>query len=237
MNTEKRIEECLKSAPKPPAPNDLLEKLQGDVTFGEAKGQRTVLSRWFAPSGGHISPWRAAAAAAIAVVVLLPLSYGATKAVKHVITTFEARFEYPEDNMVYTVKTSIATSGDDIHSEEDARKAQQEFYQLYKEGKAEEIKPGVWAVTLSNGERFAFGGDPESLGLSGIEREEQLKEQFDEIHELQKAGKFEKTYMPEHDFEIDGVKHRFFQTRYVLSDGTVKTVGSSEPATEDQDND
>jgi hypothetical protein len=224
MNTEKRVETCLKAAPKPPTPNGLLDKLQRNVTLGEAQGQRTALSRWFAPSGGHISPWRAAAAATIAVVVMLPLSYGATKAVKHVITTFEAKFEYPEDNMVYAVKTSVATSGDDIHSEEDARKAQQEFYQLHKEGKAEEIEPGIWAATLSNGERFAFGGDPEILSLSGIEREEELKEQFDEINELREAGKYERTFLKE--IENDGVRIRLYRDTFTLSDGKVVTLTS-----------
>jgi hypothetical protein len=127
------------------------------------------------------------------------------------------------------------SASDKIQTEEDARRAEEEFYELYKEGKAEEVEPGVWVATLSDGENFAYGGDPEHLGLSDSKRKELLKQQFDEINELRKAGEFDKTYMPELDFEINGVKYRFFRARYVLSDGTVKTVGSSEAVTEDDD--
>ena len=237
MNTEKKIEKCLKSAPKPATPDGLLDKLQADVSAQDVKRRTTVIRRWFAPAGGSISPWRVAAAAAIAIAVLLPLSYGATKTVKRIIKTFEATFEYPQDDgsvHAYGVGSGIGSS-DPNFTEEDALKAQREFYELYKQGKAEEVKPGVWVVTLSNGEKFAYGGgDPEMLSLSEAERKEFLKKQFDEIEELRKAGKFEKIYKPEHDFVVDGVKHRYFEARYVLSDGTVKTVGSSEPVKDEE---
>ncbi len=236
MNTEDKIEKCLKSAPKPATPDGLLNRLQEDVAAGEIKKRVTVIRRWFAPAGGSISPWRVAAAAAIAIAVLLPLSYGATKTVKRIIKTFEAKFEYPQDDggvHVYGVGGGIGSS-DPNFTEEDARKAEREFYELYKQGKAEEVEPGVWVATLSNGKGFGYGGDPELLGLSEAERKEFLKKQFDEIEELRKAGKFEKIYKPEHDHVIDGVKHRYFEARYTLSDGTVKTLGSSEPVKEEE---
>ena len=85
MNTEKKIEQCLRAAPKPPAPDNLLDKLQKDVTLGKIKAPQSVLRRWFALTGRSISPWRVAAAAAIAIAVLLPLSYGATKLIKRFI--------------------------------------------------------------------------------------------------------------------------------------------------------
>jgi len=85
MNTQKKIEQCLKAAPKPPAPDGLLNKLQEDVALGEVKTKQSALRRWFAPAGGSISPWRVAAAIAIAIAVLLPLSYGATKLIKRFI--------------------------------------------------------------------------------------------------------------------------------------------------------
>jgi hypothetical protein len=136
----------------------------------------------------------------------------------------------------YTITRGTIGSGDNIQSAEDARKAEQEFYKLYKEGKAREVRPGVWVATLSNGENFAFGGDPELLGLPDAERKAILKKQFDEIHELRKAGRFEKTYKPEHDFEIDGVKYRYFEASYILSDGKVVTSGDCEPVkNEDKD--
>jgi Tol biopolymer transport system component len=85
MNTEKKIEQCLRAAPNPPVPDGLLNKLQEDVALVEVKTKQSALRRWFAPAGGSISLLRVAAAAAIAVAVLLPLSYGATKLIKRFI--------------------------------------------------------------------------------------------------------------------------------------------------------
>jgi len=85
MNTQKKIEQCLRVAPKPQAPDGLLDKLQADVSARDIKIHRSALRRWFAPTGRSISPWRVAAAAAIAIAVLLPLSYGATKLIKRFI--------------------------------------------------------------------------------------------------------------------------------------------------------
>jgi hypothetical protein len=228
MNTEDKIEKCLKSAPKPATPDALLNRLQEDVAAGEIKKRDTVIRRWFAPAGGSISLWRVAAAAAIAVAVLLPLSYGATKTVKRIIKTFEAKFEYPQDDggvHVYGVGAGIGSS-DSNFTEEDALQKQQEFYQLYKEGKAEEIEPGIWVAILSNGEAFGFGGDPENLGLSDAERKDVLKKQFDEINELRKAGKYERTFIKE--VEKDGVKIRLYEDRFTLSNGKVITMGAGE---------
>ncbi len=85
MNTQDKIEQCLRAAPKPPAPDGLLDKLQADVPAGDVKTRSTAMHRWFAPSGEGISRWRVAAAAAIALAVLLPLSYGATKLIKRFV--------------------------------------------------------------------------------------------------------------------------------------------------------
>ncbi len=239
MNTQKKIEKCLKSAPKPATPHGLLNRLQEDVAAGEIKKRVTVIRRWFAPANGSISLWRVAAAAVIAIAILLPLSYGATKTVKRIIKTFEANFEYPQDDggvLVYRVGSVTAIgSSDPNFTEEDAHKAEREFYELYKQGKAKEVKPGVWQVILSNGGKFNYGGDPEILGLSEAERKELFKKQFDEINELRKAGKYEKTYKPEHDYVVNGIKYRYFEARYVLSDGTVKTLGDSEPVIEEDE--
>jgi len=235
MNTEKKIEQSLRAAPKPPAPDGLLDKLQEDVSARDIKTQRSALRRWFAPAGERISFRRVTAAAAIAIAVLLPLSFGATKVVKKYFITFEAEFEYPEDNIVYRTSQTIVTTDDNIKSEEDVKKVFEEFGRLYREGKAEEIRPGVWQVVLSNGEKFNYGGDPEILGLSEAERKKLLKKQFDEIHELKKAGKYEKTYKPEHDYVVNGIKYRYFEARYVLSDGTAKTLGDSEPVIEEDE--
>ena len=230
MNTNKKIDKCLKAAPKPPIPDGLLDKLQADVSAQDIKTHRSSLRRWFAPAGGSISPWRVAAAAAIAIAVLLPLSYGATKTVKRIIKTFEAKFVYPEDGGAYGVGVGIGSS-DPNFTEEDAQKAEREFYELYKQGKAEEVEPGVWVATLSNGKGFGYGGDPEMLGLSEAERKEFLKKQFDEIHELRKAGKFERTFIKE--IEINGVMHPFYEDSFTLSDGKVIKMGAGEAVKDD----
>ncbi len=314
MNTNKKIDKCLKAAPKPPAPDGLLNKLQADLSARDIKTQRSALRRWFAPASGTISLRRVAAAAAIAIAVLLPLSYGATKLAEKCYITFKATFIYPEPEDItefeggyahgrkagYGVMGGFYGSAD--LSEKEAMEMAEEIRKLCAEGKAEEVRPGVWMVTLSNGKKIRFadpefmaltdveknnllkkqfdeinelrkagkfertfikeietngvmhpfyedsftlsdgkvikmgasGGDPEMLGLSEAERKELLKKQFDEIEELRKAGKFEKIYKPEHDFEIDGVKHRFYLALYTLSDGTVKTVGSSEPVKDEE---
>lgn len=176
-----------------------------------------------------------AAAVVIGVMLLIPLCYGAAKALKHFVI-FEDKFEYPEDNTVYRTTQTAVVAGDNIKSEEDAKKvlkkALEEFGRLYREGKAKEVRPGVWQAILSNGEKFNYGGNPESLGVSEME----LKKQFDEIHELKKAGKYEKTYKPEHDYVVNGIKYRYFEARYVLSDGTVKKMGAGEPVKNENDN-
>jgi hypothetical protein len=237
MNTEDKIEKCLKSAPKPATPDGLLNRLQQDVAAGEIKKRVTVIRRWFAPAGGSISPWRVAAAAVIAIAALLPLSYGATKTVKHIIKTFEATFEYPQDDggmHGYRAGSGIGSS-DPNFTEEDAHKALREFYELYKQGKAKEVEPGVWVATLSNGKGFGYGGDPEMLGLSEAEQKELLKKQFDEIHELRKAGKHERTFIKE--VEKNGVKIRLYEDRFTLSNGKVITMGAGEQVKGEDDKD
>lgn len=228
MNMQGKIKNCLRAAPKPPVPDGLLDRLRADVAVRRADTHVGVVRRWFAPTGGAISRWRVAAAAAIVIMILLSLSYGGVKVIQHLqhYTTLKHTIEYPQDNAVYTWSRSI--SSHHIQSEEEARRKEDEFYELYKKGKAEEIKPGVWSAILSDGRRFNFGGDPEMLGLSEAERKELLKKRFDEIHELKKAGKFEKIYKPERDFVIDGVKYRYFEACYKLSDGTVERVGGAE---------
>ena len=161
MNTEKEIEQCLRAAPKPPAPERLLDRLQEDVSVKEPGTRDTVVRRWLAPAGGSISPWRVAAAAVIGVFVTLSLGYGAAKVIK-----------------CFTVgkTTLVVKNSDRINSREEAQKALEEFRKLYREGKAKEVRPGVWVVTLSNGEEFAFGGrHPELAGLPDGESKELLQ--------------------------------------------------------------
>lgn len=84
MNMQGKIENCLRAAPKFPAPDSLLDRLRADVAVREINTHVGVVRRWFAPTGGAISRWRVAAT--IAIMVLLPLSYGASKLIKRFIT-------------------------------------------------------------------------------------------------------------------------------------------------------
>lgn len=241
MNTQKKIEQCLRAAPKPAAPDGLLNRLQEDVAAGEIKKRVTVIRRWFAPANGSISLWRVAAAAAIAIVVLLPLSYGATKLVEKCYITFKATFIYPEPEDItesdggyegraagygYGVMGGFSGSAD--LSEKEAMEMAEEIRKLCAEGKAEEVEPGVWMVTLSNGKKIHFGGaEPEFMALTDVEKNKLLKKQFDEINELRKAGKYERTFIKE--VEKNGVKMRFYEDRFTLSNGKVIKMGAGEP--------
>lgn len=138
MNTEKKIERCLKTAPKPPAPDSLLDKLQKDVALGEAKTYRRLIRGWFAPAGERISLWRVAAAAAIAVAVLIPLSYGAAKVIERykieVITFID---ENGQESERFTRTRSAPTQ---VDSETAALAA--EIAELRKAGKYEKTLVG-----------------------------------------------------------------------------------------------
>ncbi|MEA3225468.1 MAG: hypothetical protein U9Q07_05915, partial [Planctomycetota bacterium] len=85
MNMQKKIESYLRVAPKPPASDALLGKLQTDISLRPTRTYRSSLRKWFAPTGRSVSPWRVAVAALITVAVLLPLGYGATKLIKRFV--------------------------------------------------------------------------------------------------------------------------------------------------------
>jgi len=146
-----------------------------------------------------------AAAVVIGTVVLLPLAYGASKIVKYFLV----------DDIKIVVKDS-----NKIKTEQDAQNAIQEFGKLYREGKAKEVKPGVWVVILSNGEEFAYSGNnPEWAGLSLDEKNKLLKAQNDEIQKLREVGNFERTFIKE--VEENGVKIRLYEDKFILSNGKV----------------
>ena len=166
MNAQRRIERCLKAAPRPTVPDGLLDKLQKDLAFAEAETQRSVLQRWFAPTGGRISLRRVAAVILIGVVVLLPLTYGAGKIVKVFVFSIESR-QIHEDGGVTVIETDVKLSGD-FADEEDARRVWEETRQLKKGGRYERtfrkeierngVKHNIYTYryTLSNGRVVQF---------------------------------------------------------------------------------
>lgn len=168
-----------------------------------------------------------AVAAVIALAIMLPVGYGAVQAIKKYFTVTEASvtFEYPGPNGVgaYTYGRRVSVTSTSATDEQEARAQLEEFLQLYREGKATQIKPGVWQATLSNGEEFAYAGDPEHATLEFTEQEKaQLKQQSDEINELRKAGKGERTFWKE--VEYSGLRVRLYHVRYTLADGQVVTL-------------
>jgi hypothetical protein len=115
MNTEKKIEQCLKAAPKPPAQDGLLDKLHKDIALGDIKTRRSALRRWFAPTGGSISPFRVAAAAVIAIALLLPLSYGAVRSGYKIIEfVMEREIEGPDGERGYLFVKAVIEVEEDV---------------------------------------------------------------------------------------------------------------------------
>jgi len=198
------------------------ERVHSEISRALEKSERTKSAKLEPKIWRIIMKTRTSkiAAVAIVVIVMLSLSYGATKIIKY----------FTIDGMTLVVKNS-----NNINNEEDARKAVEEFGKLYRAGKAREVKPGVWVVTLSNGEEFAYGGNnPELVGLPEAEKKELLKKQSDEIQELRKAGKYERTFIKE--IEENGVKIRLYRDRFTLSNGKVVTITFGEGQSPDEKN-
>lgn len=228
MNAEKKFDKYLKTPPKPPVPDDLLGKLQKDVTVGNIKTHHLAIHRWFAPAGGQVSLWRTAAAVVIASMVLLPLTYGATKIIKFVVEEFTFIYgvddEQAEFIMAYSFNPTIR--GDCINNEEDANQAEKEILQLIKEGKAEEISHGEYKAILLNGGEVTYDtlGIPIEI-LQSENRKEGIKELTDELEKLRKAGEFERTFLD----VVKSPKGRdvyIYKTRYTLPNGVTISLNS-----------
>ena len=135
--------------------------------------------------------------------------------------------------MIDGIGITVKNSGK-ISTEQDVRNDIQEFSKLYREGKAKEVKPGVWVVTLSNGEEFAYGGNnPESAGLSLDEKNKLLNAKNNEIQKLRETGDFERTFIKE--VEENGVKIRLYEDKFTLHSGKVVTMtfGEEQPTEKD----
>lgn len=181
------------SRPKATAPDGLLDKLQADLSTWDIKTHRSPLRRWLAPSGERISLRRVIAAAAIAIMVLLPLTYGATRIIKFVVEEFTVTYGVDDEHAKYITAHAFNPTirGDCINSKEDAKQAEKEILQLIKEGKADKISLGEYKAILSNGGEVLYDtkGVPIEILLSE-NRKEKIKELTDEIEKLKKAGEF-----------------------------------------------
>ena len=166
MNSEKKIEQYLNVAPKPTAPDGLLNKLQNDITSGRMKRQPSFLHKWLAPAGGPISAWRVAAMATIAVMVLIPLTYAGGKVIKTYVlkeTIVVVEEVETDDSSVTRIETLsvVAVASDQLNEEE-----KREMEELKKAGKFEKEFVKDWtekdmtfrlykvSYTLSSGKVF-----------------------------------------------------------------------------------
>ena len=176
--------------------------------------------------------FKIAAAAVVALAVLLPVSYAAVEAVVKYFTISEdeVSFEVQDANgaLGFAAHRSISVGGTNIATEEEARARLEEFRRLYREGKAKEIQPGLWQVTLSNGELFNYRGDPQQVTAEFTPKEEeQMREEFEEINALQRAGKGERTFLRE-ETQQNGAKVRVYEARYTLASGKIVTRTEAE---------
>jgi len=139
-------------------------------------------------------------AAIIALAVLLPLSYGAAK----IIQSYRVE-------RTATIKVQAAEGFD----EEKAQEALEYAKKMIEKGEAEEIRPGVYRVTLPDGEVVEMGTTT-SGSLDDMPPE--VKAILEEVEKLREAGDFEDTLIDEYT-EEDGTKVSIYEELYTLSNG------------------
>lgn len=192
--------------------DDLGEKLQRQEPIAPAPMPAGIWARIV-----NATRIRLAAAAVVALAILLPASYAAVEAVVNYFTISEDHVcvETPEPNVTvgFAARRTISVGGPDIASEKEARAGLEEFYRLYREGKARQIEPGLWQVTLASGEIFKYRGSPEWPAPDFAAQKAELAE----ISALRSAGKGERTFLRE--MEQKGQTLRVYQVCYTLSSG------------------
>jgi len=168
------------------------------------------------------------AVALIALAILLPLSYGASKIIKFVVEEFTIMYGVDDENTKYITAYAFnpTVKGDCINNKEDAKQAEKEILQLIKEGKAEQINPSEYKAILSNGGEVIYDTLGIPIEILGSEnRKEKIQELTDEIEDLKKAGEFERTFLD----VVKSPKGRdvyIYKTRYTLSNGVTITLNS-----------
>ncbi len=163
-----------------------------------------------------------AAAAVLALAVLLPAGYAAVEAMINYFTISETQvsteMQGPDVVTGFGASRSVSVGGTDIATEAEARAGLEEFQRLYREGKARQIEPGLWQVTLANGKLFNYQGNPEWSTPGFAEQ----KKEMEEVSALRNASKGERTFL--RDMEMNGQTLRVYEVRYALSSGKVVTV-------------
>ncbi len=240
MSAIRRIEQLLRQAPDLPVPEDLGARLRASVVVPQDRcpQSRSVRWRWFAPHGGAVSSRRVACVAGLAAVCLISVGFGTAAVIRRFILR-DYEFVYKQvtstpapGNMVTktgtttTYGSNFSVTGDGIRSDEDARLAEEEMIAWIREGKAEEVQPGRYRAVLPRwGEvLYETGGLPRSIVVAE-NREEKIKEMYDEIERLRQAGQFE-SVLDKVEESPDGSQMYYYWVRYTLSSGETITLYS-----------
>lgn len=136
-------------------------------------------------------------AAAIAFACLIPLCYGVGKLVTTFFVVDEVVVTYPDEK--YGGESSYGWRAAVMTNEP-----------LSDEEIAEKVDE--------------YGYDPNDP--NNVRRKEEMKQIFEELHELRQAGKFERTFIKED--EQDGIKIRFYKDHFTLSSGKTITMDIQE---------
>jgi hypothetical protein len=212
-------------------------RLKADVVLprNACPQDRSVLRNWFAPHGGSISLRRVACAAGLALACLVPLGFGAAEVIRRFVLreyrlVYEQTTVRPADNNMITTTVTATTygghfsvTGDGIKSDEDAKQAEKEMIAWIKEGKAEEVRRGRYKAVLPRWGEVVYetGGLPTAIVVAE-NREEKIREMYDEIEHLRQAGQFESVL----DKEVknpDGTRVYYYWEHFTLSNGETIT--------------
>ena len=146
-------------------------------------------------------------AALVAIAIGLPLSYGAVKGVKKIVHRF-------------TWSRTIVSSSGDL-PEQEMKGIVEEAKKLIDEGKAKEVSPGVYEVTLPGNKKVKMAIRT-SDGSEMPEPPDEAAALFDEVMQLRQSGDFERVEIDRWT-EDDGTEVILYQDRFTLADGTVCT--------------
>jgi hypothetical protein len=138
--------------------------------------------------------------AIIALAVLLPLSYGAAK----IIQSYRVE-------RTATIKVKAAEGFD----EKKAQEALEYAKKVIEKGEAEEIRPGIYRVTLPDGEVVELGT---TTSGSLDDMPPKMRAILEEVEKLREAGDFKDTLIDEYTKD-DGTKVSIYEEVYTLSNG------------------
>lgn len=237
MNEIRKIRQLLCRVPDLVVPEGLVARLRAGVVVPTNKCPQGRSGRrsWFAPHGGAFSSRRAVCAAGLALAGLVSLGFGTAVIIRRFVLR-EYRLVYEQttvapgpNNMVTKTKVTMtygghfSVTGDGISSEEDARQAEEEMIAWIKEGKAEEVQRGRYRAVLPRWGEVVYetSGLPRAIVVAE-NREEKIKEMYDEIDRLRQAGQFV-SILDKVEEKPDGSKTYYYWVHFTLSDGETMT--------------